>query len=127
MEEGEEVMSMYGKEEEDTPVQQLANIGLIEHSIKDHGKGLFQLVGKDGNAHSILGRVAAALKRKGWSPKAVNVVINHMTSGDYNHLLRVAVSVQDPRSLKLEALASEMQELEFELEMMRDELEEEDE
>ena len=102
--------------EQATPIQQLADIGLIEHSIEVHGKGLFQLVGEDGNAFAIMGRVARSLKRKGWSHRAIVTVQGHMMDGDYNHLLRVATSVQDPRALKLEALASEMQELRAELE-----------
>ena len=49
-----------------------------------------QLVGHDGNAYAIMGRVAKALKRAGCSREHVDAYYEESKSGDYNHLLRVA-------------------------------------
>lgn len=45
------------------------------------------LVGEDGNAFSILGRVAKELKRGGASPDEVDAFHAEATSGDYDNLL----------------------------------------
>ena len=47
-----------------------------------------KLVGEDGNAFSIMGRVSAALKRAGHAD-AVKEYMDEAMSGDYVHLLRV--------------------------------------
>ena len=47
-----------------------------------------KLVGEDGNAFSILGRVSAALKRAGHGD-AVKAYTDEAMSGDYDNLLRV--------------------------------------
>jgi hypothetical protein len=47
-----------------------------------------QLVGMDGNAFAILGRVAAALRKAGHAD-AVKEYMDEAMSGDYDHLLRV--------------------------------------
>ena len=49
-----------------------------------------QLVGHDGNAYAIMGRVAKALKRAGCSKEHVESYYEESKRGDYNHLLRVA-------------------------------------
>ena len=45
-----------------------------------------KLVGEDGNAFAILGRVSKALKRAGLVD-AADEFMTEATSGDYNHLL----------------------------------------
>jgi hypothetical protein len=50
-----------------------------------------QLVGEDGNAFAIMGRVASALKRAGVSQTEIDEYYAESTSGDYDHLLRTAV------------------------------------
>ncbi len=47
-----------------------------------------ELVGQDGNAFAILGRVSDALKRAGHAD-AVRPYMDEAMSGDYVHLLRV--------------------------------------
>lgn len=47
-----------------------------------------ELVGQDGNAFSIMGRVSAALKKAGHAD-AVKPYMDEAMSGDYNNLLRV--------------------------------------
>ena len=49
-----------------------------------------KLVGEDGNAFAILGRVSAALKRAGMPEKAREYTAR-ATAGDYDHLLQVTL------------------------------------
>lgn len=50
-----------------------------------------QLVGQDGNAFAIMGRVAGALKSAGVSKEEIDAYYAESTSGDYDHLLQTAV------------------------------------
>jgi hypothetical protein len=50
-----------------------------------------KLVGEDGNAFAILGRVAKALVRAGASPEQLTAFQTEATSGDYDHLLGVCM------------------------------------
>lgn len=50
-----------------------------------------QLVGLDGNAFSIMGRVAKALKRGGVAEAEIEEYYAESTSGDYDHLLQTAM------------------------------------
>lgn len=50
------------------------------------------LVGEDGNAFAILGRVTKALKRAGASKEEVDEFMAEATSGDYDHLLRTVMA-----------------------------------
>ena len=50
-----------------------------------------QLVGEDGNAFAIMGRVASALKRAGVSQEEIDEYYAESTAGDYDHLLQTAV------------------------------------
>jgi hypothetical protein len=50
-----------------------------------------RLVGEDGNAYSILGRVTHALKRAGVERSQIDAFAEAATSGDYNHLLRTVM------------------------------------
>lgn len=50
-----------------------------------------ELVGQDGNAFMIMGRVASALKRAGATHDEVEAYYNEATAGDYDHLLRTTM------------------------------------
>lgn len=49
------------------------------------------LVGEDGNAYAILGRVQKALKAAGVDKEERDAYFAEATSGDYDHLLRVTM------------------------------------
>lgn len=49
-----------------------------------------QLVGEDGNAFAIMGRVMAALKSAGVPKSEIDEYYKESTSGDYDNLLRTA-------------------------------------
>jgi len=48
------------------------------------------LVGEDGNAFAILGRVSKALRRAGY-PEAAAAYMDEATAGDYDQLLAVTL------------------------------------
>lgn len=50
-----------------------------------------QLVGTDGNAFAILGKVTGALKRAGVPQSEIEEFRTDATSDDYNHLLAVCM------------------------------------
>lgn len=52
-------------------------------------KPTVKLVGRDGNAFSIMGAVQAALKKAGYDKKERDQYVTEATSGDYSHLLAV--------------------------------------
>jgi hypothetical protein len=47
------------------------------------------LIGEDGNAFAILGRVQREMRRAGVSKEAIDEYRQDAMSGDYNHLLAV--------------------------------------
>lgn len=51
-----------------------------------------ELIGQDGNAMSIIANVSDALKRNDVPIEEVKAFQNEAMSGDYNHLLRTAMS-----------------------------------
>lgn len=51
-----------------------------------------QLVGQDGNAFAILGRVMGALKSAGVPKEEIDKYYAESTSGDYDNLLRTAMA-----------------------------------
>jgi hypothetical protein len=51
-----------------------------------------QLVGQDGNAFAIMGRVMAALKDAGVPKEEVDAYYAESTSGDYEHLIATAAN-----------------------------------
>ena len=61
----------------------------------------FDLVGVDGNAFSVMGYTAKALRTAGLSDK-VKTMNKEATSGDYNNLLCVCVGYVDMANEKLE-------------------------
>ena len=50
-----------------------------------------QLVGEDGNAFVIMGKVSRALKSAGATKEEVDQYMDESMSGDYDNLLRVAM------------------------------------
>jgi len=51
-----------------------------------------QLTGNDGNAYAIMGAVRRALKRARVSADEIDEYVKQSMSGDYDNLLRVAMS-----------------------------------
>lgn len=58
-------------------------------------KPTVRLLGEDGNAFAILGRVSRALKRAGFSDEYIEGYVEEATSGDYDHLLQVTMGYVD--------------------------------
>lgn len=56
-----------------------------------------QLSGNDGNAFAIMGAVKNALRKAGASNEEVEQYLNDSMSGDYDNLLRVAMTWVDVR------------------------------
>ena len=50
-----------------------------------------ELVGQDGNAFAIMGRVGGALKKAGVQKAEIDAYYAESTAGDYDHLLRTAM------------------------------------
>lgn len=53
------------------------------------------LVGEDGNAFAIMGRVQRALRRAGYTDEEIAQFSKAARSGDYDNLLRVAMDWVD--------------------------------
>jgi len=51
-----------------------------------------KLVGHDGNAFAIMGRVSKAMRKAGVDSEVIDQYTKESMSGDYNHLLQVAMS-----------------------------------
>jgi hypothetical protein len=51
-----------------------------------------QLTGQDGNAFAIMGAVSTALRKGGVSKEEINEYTSESMSGDYDNLLRTAMS-----------------------------------
>lgn len=49
-----------------------------------------KLIGEDGNAFAVLGKVSRALRKAGLHEEAKKYVVE-ATAGDYNHLLQVTM------------------------------------
>lgn len=56
---------------------------------KQKMKPTVKLVGEDGNAFAITGRVRSALRRAGYTAEEIKQYTEEATSGDYDNLLRV--------------------------------------
>jgi hypothetical protein len=54
-----------------------------------------KLIGNDGNAFVVMGRVSAALRNEGADNEFIDKYINESESGDYDNLLRVAMEYAD--------------------------------
>lgn len=51
-----------------------------------------RLIGQDGNAFAIIGRVTRAMRNNGCTSEDVNTFLTEATSGDYDHLLRTVMA-----------------------------------
>ena len=60
--------------------------------IKEMEKPPVTLIGRDGNAFAILGACQKAARKAGWSPERITKVMDEMKAGDYDHLLRTAMT-----------------------------------
>jgi hypothetical protein len=50
-----------------------------------------QLIGENGNAFNIIGKVRKEMKRNGVPNNEIDLFINEAMSGDYNNLLRTCM------------------------------------
>jgi hypothetical protein len=50
-----------------------------------------QIAGHDGNAYAIIGRCKMAARKAGWSEEQISSLLIDMFSGNYDHLLQVAL------------------------------------
>ncbi len=58
-------------------------------------KPTVKLIGWDGNAFAVMGRVKQALKRAEADKEYIEKYLSEATSGDYNHLLAVSLEYVD--------------------------------
>lgn len=58
-------------------------------------KPTVKLIGHDGNAFSIMGRVKQALKSAGADKEYIDEYLRQATSGDYDNLLMVSMAYVD--------------------------------
>lgn len=58
-------------------------------------KPAVKLIGEDGNAFAILGRVTRALREAGYSKDHIQRYQREAMEGDYNHLLMVTMEYVD--------------------------------
>ena len=58
-------------------------------------KPTVKLVGTDGNAFALMGRVAAAMRQAGISKEMIDAFFAEAKSGDYDNLLRVCMKFAD--------------------------------
>ena len=58
-------------------------------------KPTVKLIGQDGNAFAIMGRVKQALRRAGADKEYIDKYLSEATAGDYNHLLAVSMEYVD--------------------------------
>ena len=54
-----------------------------------------ELVGTDGNAFCIMGKVQQAMRRAGVDKKIIDKYLTEARSGDYDHLLQVTMKYVD--------------------------------
>ena len=54
-----------------------------------------KLVGEDGNAYAIMGKVSKALRVAGADKEYIDEYLDKSMSGDYDHLLGVAMEYAD--------------------------------
>lgn len=63
--------------------------------IEPETRPTVKLVGEDGNAFAIMGRVKQALKRAGADKDYIDGYLKEATSEDYDHLLVVSMGYVD--------------------------------
>lgn len=62
-----------------------------------HPKIKVKLVGEDGNAFAIMGRVSSAMRKAKLTPEQIKEYTQKARSGDYDNLLRVTMQYVDVR------------------------------
>ena len=68
----------------------------MAEQVKLHQTGIkVKLVGEDGNAFVILGKVKDALRRGGQPKEFIDAFLKEAMSGDYDHLLCTCMDVCD--------------------------------
>ena len=60
-------------------------------------KPIVRLTGADGNAFNVIGLCLRAARKADWSQERIDAVRADLTSGDYNHLLCIAMTEFDVR------------------------------
>jgi len=78
----------------DDPKVEKETVSRSSSSVK-YPKIKVELVGQDGNAFSIMGRVSKAMRRAGVEKDVIDQYTKESMSGDYDHLLQVAMSYVD--------------------------------
>lgn len=63
--------------------------------VKPLSKPTVKLIGQDGNAFGIMGRVKQALRSAGSDKEYIDQYLSEATSGDYDHLLAVSMEYVD--------------------------------
>lgn len=63
-----------------------------EHAMQPITQIKVKLIGEDGNAFYILGKVAQAMRDAGYDMDFVNEFMSQATAGDYDHLLQVVMT-----------------------------------
>lgn len=56
-----------------------------------HPEVSVKMIGEDGNAFAILGRVRSALKKAGITQEEIDAFMSEATAGDSDHLLQVVI------------------------------------
>jgi hypothetical protein len=56
------------------------------------------LVGKDGNAFSLMGAFQSEARKQGWTKEEIQKVLDECMKGDYDHLLRTLMDNIDDTS-----------------------------
>ena len=51
---------------------------------------MYNLIGVDGNAYAIMGYVAKAMRKEGYSKEEIEAYFEDAKSSDYNHLVSVS-------------------------------------
>lgn len=62
----------------------------VTTEMVENEKPVVQLIGTDGNAFAIIGKVARALRQAG-KPELVKPYMDEATSGDYDHLVHITM------------------------------------
>ena len=60
-------------------------------AIPEDQRPTVRLLGEDGNAYAIMGRVTSALRKAGFDNEVVKTYQKEATAGDYDTLLRVTL------------------------------------
>ncbi len=63
--------------------------------ISNLPKPKVRLIGTDGNAFSVIGNTANALRKAGWTSDQVKAFQKEAMSGDYNHVLCTCMKYAD--------------------------------